>query len=158
MDRGHLDEEPDRKFGRSASGGQVRDQIARDQGVINLRRLSSKDVALVSPRLGLPPGTTPEGKGVLSRLGSGSSPQSSSAKRGREDGGADAAVSLRTEMPPPPVESDAAEKEEGEEEGEQDQGPAKRRRRGSVAVIAPPADAPADDAADGDMEKEDGEH
>jgi nuclear cap-binding protein subunit 2 len=47
IDRGHIDEEPDRKFGRSASGGQVRDQINRDRGVVNLRRLSSKDAGMV---------------------------------------------------------------------------------------------------------------
>lgn len=53
VDRGHLDQEPDRKFGRSRSGGQVRDEINRDRGIINLRRLNQADAALVSPRLQL---------------------------------------------------------------------------------------------------------
>ena len=51
IDRGHLEQEPDRKFGRSRSGGQVRDEINRDRGIINLRRLNQADAALVSPRL-----------------------------------------------------------------------------------------------------------
>ena len=53
IDRGHLEQEPDRKFGRSRSGGQVRDEINRDRGIINLRRLNSADAAIVSPRLQL---------------------------------------------------------------------------------------------------------
>ena len=51
IDRGHLEQEPDRKFGRSRSGGQVRDEINRERGIINLRRLNSADAAMVSPRL-----------------------------------------------------------------------------------------------------------
>jgi RNA recognition motif-containing protein len=51
IDRGHLEQEPDRKFGRSRSGGQVRDEINRDRGIINLRRLNQADAVLVSPRL-----------------------------------------------------------------------------------------------------------
>ena len=50
MDRGHLEKEPDRKFGRSRSGGQVRDEMLREQGVVNLRRLNSSDATLISPR------------------------------------------------------------------------------------------------------------
>jgi nuclear cap-binding protein subunit 2 len=50
MDRGHLEKEPDRKFGRSRSGGQVRDEMLREQGVVNLRRLNSADATLISPR------------------------------------------------------------------------------------------------------------
>lgn len=53
IDRGHLEQEPDRKFGRSRSGGQVRDEINRENGIINLRRLNQSDAVLVSPRLQL---------------------------------------------------------------------------------------------------------
>ena len=138
MDRGHLDQEPDRKFGRSATGGQVRDQIARDRGVINLRRLSNQDKALLSPRLPMPLGAgTPGGDeasgsrgsgggGIFSRLGGDAT--RGSGKRGRGESEArdttEQADTASKEMPPPGGDAQA---EAGEE--------AKRRRKGSVAVV-----------------------
>eukprot|EP01052_Picozoa_sp_SAG31_P059744 SAG31_NODE_19005_length_615_cov_0.596899_2_plen_69_part_01 len=45
MDRGDIDSEPDRKFGRSRSGGQVRDDLARMAGIVDLKRLNSADAS-----------------------------------------------------------------------------------------------------------------
>lgn len=80
IDRGHLEQEPDRKFGRSRSGGQVRDEINRDRGIINLRRLNRNDAALVaSPR-------PSDGDAAAMQLENGQAPAAAAPEAGEEEG------------------------------------------------------------------------